>query len=185
MRRAAQSGISLVEILVAIAIVGVIFALGLPSYRTWIQNTQIRTAAESILAGLQVARNEAIRRNAAMQFKLDAGATTQWRVNTFVDPDGTPFQSRPAEEGSPNATVTLTPGDATTVTFSALGRVLPNADASPSLAQVVVTNPLIPVAADRRVLAILIPTGGAIRLCDPQVAAGDPRTCSPTVVAIP
>ena len=179
MRRAAQSGMSLIEVLVAIAIVGIIFALGMPSYGTWIQNTQIRTAAESILAGLQVAKNEAIRRNAAMQFKLDGGATTQWRVNPFIDPDGVPLQSRMAEEGSPNATITLAPPNADTITFSALGRVIPNADASPSLAQVDVDNLFIAVAADRRNLRILIPPGGAIRLCDPKVAAGDPRTCGP------
>jgi type IV fimbrial biogenesis protein FimT len=182
MRRAAQSGVSLIEILIAVAIVALIIALGLPSYATWIQNTQIRTASEAILAGLQVAKNEAIRRNAAVQFKLDNGTNTQWRVNFFTDPDGTPLQSRLAEEGSPNATITRIPGDADTVTFSALGRVIPNADASPSLTAVVVNNLLIPVAADRRMLAILVPPGGAIRLCDPQVAAGDPRTCSPWVM---
>jgi type IV fimbrial biogenesis protein FimT len=179
MSRAAQSGISLIEILVAIAIVGIIFALGLPSYGTWIQNTQIRTAAESILAGLQVAKNEAIRRNTAIQFKLDGGDTTQWRVNPFIDPDGTPIRSRLAEEGSPNATIARTPPDADTVTFSALGRVIPNADASASLLQVVIDNPKISVVADRRTLQIMIPPGGAIRLCDPKVLAGDPRTCTP------
>ena len=177
MRRAAQSGMSLIEILIAIAIVGIVFALGMPAYGTWIQNTQIRTASDSILAGLQVAKNEAIRRNAPIQFKLDGGATTQWRVNPFLDPDGTPIQSRSADEGSPNATITLTPADADPVSFSALGRVIPNADASPTLAQVDIDNPRIAVVADRRTLRMLIPPGGAIRLCDPKVAAGDPRSC--------
>ncbi|MBL0142679.1 MAG: GspH/FimT family pseudopilin [Betaproteobacteria bacterium] len=177
MSRAAQSGITLVEILVAVAIIGIVMALGMPAYGTWIQNVQIRTASDAILNGLQVAKNEAIRRNASVQFKLDAGTTTQWRVNLSRDPDGTPIQSRVAEEGSPNATVALTPGDADTVTFSALGRVAPNGDASTSLAQVDIDNPMISVVADRRSLRIVIPTGGAIRLCDPKVAATDPRSC--------
>jgi hypothetical protein len=55
--------------------------------------------------------------------------------------------------------------------------VVPNADASPSLVQVDVDNPTIPVAADRRNLRILVPAGGALRMCDPKVAAGDPRAC--------
>lgn len=177
MSRAAQRGITLIEVLIAVVIIGIVMALGMPAYSTWIQNTQIRTAAESILAGLQTARNEAIRRNAAVQFKLDGAGTTQWRVNFFSDPDANPLQSRPAEEGSPNATITTTPGDANTVTFSALGRVIPNADASPSLTAVLVDNLLIAVAADRRALQIDIPAGGAIRLCDPKVLAGDPRAC--------
>jgi len=33
------------------------------------------------------------------------------------------------------------------------------------------------VVADRRSLRIIIPTGGAIRLCDPKVVGSDPRAC--------
>ena len=173
-----QSGISLAEVMIAVAIIGVLMALGMPAFQNWIQNTQIRTASEAIMNGLQTARNEAIRRNTSVQFKLDGGATTQWRVNLAIDPDGTPIQSRAAEEGSANATIAVQPAGADTVTFSALGRVVPNADASPSITQVGINNLLIPVAADRRNLVIVVPGGGALRMCDPKVAAGDPRACN-------
>jgi type IV fimbrial biogenesis protein FimT len=178
MSRPAQSGISLVEILIAIAIVAIVFALGLPTYTLWIQNTQIRTASEAVLNGLQAARNEAIRRNVAVQFQLMTGVDSQWAVNLSSTPDlNPPLIGRPAGEGSPNVTITRVPADADTVTFSALGRVTSNADGSSSLTQVNLDNPTIAVVADRRSLQIVIPTGGAIRLCDPQVAAGDPRAC--------
>ena len=177
MPRAAQAGISLIEILITIAILGVVMAMGMPMYSTWIQNVQIRTAAESIMNGLQVAKNEAVRRNTNVQFKLDSGSTSQWRVNLSNDPDANPLQQRSGDEGSPNATVARTPDDADTVTFSALGRVTPNADATPSITQVDVDNPLIAVVAERRNLRIIIPAGGAFRMCDPKVAAGDPRAC--------
>jgi type IV fimbrial biogenesis protein FimT len=180
MRRAAQSGMSLVEIMIAIAIIGILLAAAMPSYTTWIQNTQIRTASEAILNGLQTAKNEAIRRNAAMQVKLPALPATGWCVNPKSDPDRDPcVQMRPAAEGSPNATVAITPGGADTVTFNALGRVETNADASPSMMQIDVDNPVIPVVADRRSLRIIIPVGGAIRMCDPKVAGTDPRSCPP------
>lgn len=177
MRRAAQAGISLIEVLITIAILGVVMALGMPAYGTWIQNTQIRTAAESIMNGLQTAKNEAVRRNVSVQFKLDSGSTSQWRVNLGSSPDDNPLQSRSGDEGTPNATVTRTPGDADTVTFSSLGRVVANADATASLTQLDIDNTQIAVVADRRNLRIIIPPGGAFRMCDPKVAAGDPRAC--------
>lgn len=177
MRRSAQPGFSLVEILVTIVILGIVLALGVPSYNTWIQNVQIRTASESIMNGLQTARNEAVRRNTNIQFRLDDGTNSQWRINPSNDPDGTPLQSRSADEGSPNVTITRTPGDADTVTFNALGRVVPNADASTTLTQVDLNNLTIPVANERRNMRIVIPTGGGFRMCDPKVAAGDPRAC--------
>jgi type IV fimbrial biogenesis protein FimT len=178
MKRAAQSGFSMVEILIAIAVLGIVIALGLPAYGTWIQNVQIRTAADAILNGLQTARNEAIRRNTSVQFQLVNGTTTQWAVNLSSNPDlNPPLFGRAAEEGSANVTMTPTPADADTVTFSALGRVVTNADASNSLTVVDLNNLRIAAVADRRPLRIVIPTGGAVRMCDPQVAAGDPRAC--------
>jgi type IV fimbrial biogenesis protein FimT len=177
MRRAAQYGFSLIEVMVVVVIIGLVLAFGLPSYGVWMQNVQIRSASEGVLNGLQAARNEAIRRNAGVQFKLDNGTTAQWRVNLFSDPDGTPLRVRPAEEGTPNVVVTATPAAADTVTFSALGRVITNNDASVSLTQIDIDNPAIVDVTDRRNLRILIPPGGAIRLCDPKVLAGDPRTC--------
>ena len=179
MKRSAQSGFSMVEIMIAIAVLGIVIALGLPAYGTWIQNTQIRTASEAVMNGLQTARNEAIRRNTSVQFRLTNATTSQWAVNLSSSPDlDPPMFGRSSEEGSPNVVVTRTPGDADTVTFSALGRVVPNADASPSITQVGVDNLLIPVVADRRNLVIVIPNGGALRMCDPKVAAGDPRACN-------
>ncbi len=90
MSRAAQSGISLIEVMVAVAIIGVLMALGMPAYSTWIQNTQIRTAAEAILNGLQTARNEAIRETPPCSSSSTTARPPQWRVNLTSDPDGEP-----------------------------------------------------------------------------------------------
>lgn len=177
MRRPAQSGMSIIEIMVAVAIIGILMAAAMPAYTTWIQNTQIRTAAEAIMNGLQTAKNEAIRRNTPMQLKIGTAGGASWSVNAKSEPDrDPPLFFRSAAEGSPNATVTFTPADADTVTFSALGRVVANDDGSPSLGRIVVDNPTI-AAADRRTLQIDIPVGGAIRMCDPKVTTADPRRC--------
>jgi len=177
--RCRVEGLSLIEMLVVVAIVAILAATGIPSFNEWIQNTQIRTAAESIASGLQSARAEAIRRSTPIEFTLtgNGGAgETGWQIverNT-----GNTLQSAPAGEGSRNATLATTPGDARTVTFSSLGRVLDsNADATPVLTQINIDNPSVDSSLSRD-LQIGISVGGSIRMCDPAVyTTGDPRKC--------
>ena len=52
---AARAASRIVEVLVAIAIIGLLMALAAPSATTWIQNNQLRSAADSILNGIQIA----------------------------------------------------------------------------------------------------------------------------------
>ena len=74
-------GFSLIELVVAIAIMGVIMSLGLPALTTYSRNLKLRAAAESFMAGLQLARGEAVRLNSSVELILtnsapvpDAGA---------------------------------------------------------------------------------------------------------------
>lgn len=177
--RRSVEGLSLIEILVVVAIVAILAATGIPSFNEWIQNTQIRTAAESIASGLQTARAEAIRRSTPIEFTLtgNGGAgETGWQIverNT-----GDILQSAPAGEGSRNATLATTPSDTRTVTFTALGRTsTSNADATPRLDIIKIDNPNLTESISRD-LKIEI-SGGSIRMCDPDPAIPDkdPRKC--------
>jgi type IV fimbrial biogenesis protein FimT len=142
-----ERGISLIEILIGLAVLGIGMAWGVPSYSVWMQNLQIRNMAESIVAGLQVARSEAISRNGSVEFVLmsadliaanrntalltlgdDAGRN--WMVRAVL-PAGSPttyayVTGRDGAEGSRNATVQA--GDANiggnlyAVTFDNFGR---------------------------------------------------------------
>jgi len=67
--RMRQSGVTLIELLVAISIVATLMFLALPNMATWLNNSQIRTTAETLLAGINVARTEALRRNAVVRFQ--------------------------------------------------------------------------------------------------------------------
>jgi type IV fimbrial biogenesis protein FimT len=168
-------GFSILEMMVVVVVIGVLLAVAVPSFQTYLQNLQIRSAAEAIVAGLQIAKNEAIRRNVNVQLAMDTGTT--WRI-TLVS-DGSLLQVRDSSEGSSNVTSTLLPDGAFAVTFNGMGRiVLPvNADGSLALTQIDLDNPAIPLATDKRLLRIVIPPGGAVRMCDKQVAAPDPRAC--------
>lgn len=63
-------GVTLIELAVALTVLGLLMLALMPSVGVWMRNTQVRNTASSILAGLQTARNEAIRRNAAIRFSL-------------------------------------------------------------------------------------------------------------------
>jgi len=166
-----QRGVTLIELMIGVAIMAILLAIGLPGFNVWIQNTQIRTATESIQNGLQLARAEAVRRNEQVNFILGTG--TSWTVSTVA---GTAIQSRPSSEGSVNVIVTVTPAGATTATFNALGR-LTNTTTAPT--QIELDVPTTILAADvSRELRINISSGGQIRSCDPSITAtGDPRKC--------
>lgn len=57
------AGFSLIELVIAIAILGILLGLGLPTLVNYSRNIKVRTVAESFLAGIQLARGEAVRLN--------------------------------------------------------------------------------------------------------------------------
>ncbi|WP_306603199.1 GspH/FimT family pseudopilin [Azonexus sp.] len=63
MKSSAQRGFSLVEIMVVVAIMAIILSVAAPSLAKYLNGLSVRSAAESVLNGLQVARGEAIRSN--------------------------------------------------------------------------------------------------------------------------
>lgn len=186
-----SAGVTLIELMITIALVGILLMLAMPSFNQLLLNAQIRTATESILNGLQLARNEAVRCNVPVQFVLGTG--TSWTVS-FAYPnlpttckDAVPdalwpqIQARLSAEGSPQALVAATnPADARTVAFDGAGRrESTNADASAVLTQLCIDLPTSVLAASKtRDLEIDIEMGGGIRMCDPKVtSASDTRFC--------
>jgi len=164
-----EQGFTLVELLISVAVVGVLTLLALPSFNQWIANTKIRSTTESVLAGFQLARAEAVRLNRGVRMTLNAD--TSWTVAEVLS--GNVIQTRPANEGTDsNTTMTVTPGTATTVDFNGLGRVT---NLTP-ITQVDLDSTAIPAASTKE-LRITINTGGTARACDPSHPASDPRGC--------
>jgi type IV fimbrial biogenesis protein FimT len=164
-----NAGFSLIELMVSVVVLGILASIAVPSFQTWIRNTQIRNAAESITNGLQRARAEAVSRNTNTTFVM--GTDSSWTISV-VTPALT-IDQRLASEGSKNVTRTVLPTGATTVTFSNVGLVVPNADASNSITQVDLV-----AAGGSQNLRVTIGTGGNARMCDPNLASGsNPRAC--------
>lgn len=165
-------GFSLVELMIGVAVMGIVLVLALPSYNIWIQNSQIRNAAESITNGLQKAKAEAVARNANIAFVL--GANSSWVVSVVTG--GEVIESRSANEGSRNATRTVLPASATTVTFNNFGAVAANGDASASLAQVDLDSSVL-APSESANLRVTVGVGGNARMCDPNAPASSTRAC--------
>ena len=201
-RPRASSGFSLIELMITLAVLGMMFMIALPSMGTWLQNTQIRTSADAMQAGLQLARAEALKRNTTVRFQLvdtltsacALSATGRNWVVSLADTNGlcnldasettAPqiIQKRSSAEGSPNAVVTATGGSS--VWFNGLGRTVQPPTAPAALTQINITNPnngACKTSAGNepmRCLRITVNAGGTVRMCDPAVDdATDPRKC--------
>jgi len=173
-----MTGFTLIELVTVVTILSIMLFLALPNFNVWLQNTQIRTAGEAILNGLQLARAEAVRRNVNVELRMDLSSGWTARL-----PDtGEVIQTRLAGEGSSAALVTITPLGANTVTFNSLGTIAANADGSNPVSEFKIDSISL-AAADSRELCILIRTGGNIRMCDPQVASTDTRSCGAVIPA--
>ena len=188
-----QAGMTLIELMIGIVVLGILLALGAPTFSRWTQSSQIRNAAEAIHNGLMLARAEAVRRNTAVRFQFvttttgacalsDTGAN--WVVSLDSPAgacDAAPsdnvapriVQVRSAAEGSRNAAVNG--GGVSLVTFNGTGQATGGTPAA-----INVTNPTGGACAPggpMRCMRVTVATGGQIRMCDPARAAGDPQGC--------
>ena len=192
-----QRGISMIEVVVTIAIMGILMAAAMPSVGDWIRNSKVRNTAESIQNGLQLARMEAVRLNRPVSFYLVSSLTSScalsstsgsWVVSA-VSPVGNCDQAVSATvspmvvakgamlEGG-QATVVATTGvnPATSVTFNGLGQIT-TASAATAIRRISVAS-----ADNTFMRSVEISLGGVGRMCDPDpnLLAGDSRGCGNT-----
>ena len=78
--RGAQAGFTVTELMVVVAIVGIIAAIAAPDMAEMVRRQRVKTASFDIFAGLTAARSEAIKRNLSVQVTPVSG---NW-VNGFT-----------------------------------------------------------------------------------------------------
>jgi len=71
MRR--QQGATLIELIVALTVMGVLIGIGVPSFRNIRDVNRVKAAAEAVYAQLQFARSEAIKQNRDLWVQVTPG----------------------------------------------------------------------------------------------------------------
>ncbi len=90
-----HSGFTLVELMITMAIVGILLTVGVPSLKTFMQSNQLIAASNELVSALHVARSEAIKLNSRVSIcdssdGITCGLTGDWSNGwiVFVDANG-------------------------------------------------------------------------------------------------
>ena len=198
-------GMTLIELAVTMVILAMLLVGAGPSIGAWMRNTQVRNTASSMLAGLNRARNEAMRRNVPVRFSLVSLADSAVMGSSCALSDAGVSWVVSVRDPASNchrapATTAADANDPMIVETNAGGVVGKNvviaakiadgtaaantvtfnsfgrvADAAP-IGFINVNNST--AGGDFRSLRIEIGNGGTVRMCDLGVtAATDPRFC--------
>jgi type IV fimbrial biogenesis protein FimT len=185
------AGFSIVELMVALSVLGILFAVGIPAFGRLLQDIEIRGSAEGLRAALQTARTEAITRNTLIRFSLaDVSGQPTWtmgcvhasarcpqRISAYSARADTKIRWGAAHSNdSVSLDVTLVAGNRlpSGVTFNALGAA-PGVATSTDASRIDVIHS---VNTQARRLVLMIAAAGTVRLCDPSAASDAVLRCN-------
>lgn len=145
-------GMTLIELLIAMAITALLLAAATPMFGDYMANARLRSAGESLRTDALFAQSEAIKRNGTVRL-VASGSTL-----TVTDRSETGLSSTLRTTTLPNG---VTVDTATTLDFGSAGRPAPfGTEVTVSVGATGVT-----CSADYRCPALRVEAGGAVRLC--------------------
>ena len=111
-----NNGFTLLELLFAIAMVGILAALALPAFDGSVSRARITSNTNQMVGAINLARAEAVDRGIVVAVRPITGG---WEV--VADPNGTAEQIRIFEPSSSNVNISTTPSDLSGIFFNANG----------------------------------------------------------------
>lgn len=68
-----RSGFTLIELMVAVAIISVLAGVAIPTFSAWLPNYRLKGAARDLYSNIQLAKMEAIKQNTDISITFQAG----------------------------------------------------------------------------------------------------------------
>lgn len=202
-----QGGFTLLEMMVALVILGIVLAVGVPRMSAWVTASQAKAASQFYAEGFALARAQALTHNSASRLVLTDNAANgklNWQVDICFprpetacsnssgawstttaaaarDPEGTAgFKSvlRSADSIPGNGVLTL----AVTPTAARSVYFTPVGWVDTNVATRVARIDMTPAAgraADFPAARVVLTLAGIAIKCDPAAADGNPRRCPP------
>lgn len=193
LKRAAR-GLTLVELIVAIALTSILLALAVPQFGLWTRNAKVRSVADSLITGVRLAQTEAVRRNRQMVlFLTNSESCTSsitasadgayWALRTVPLMNGESAQTLQCGMLADTAAGVSVAGPAA-LCVNSMGRQVANANpgvggSACTLDASGTTTYTISIAEGDRPLRVLVGLGGHARLCDPArtLSSSQPDGC--------
>ena len=79
-----QIGLTIIELLLSLVIMALLAMLALPHFQSLAQQTRVRGAGSVVYTHLQLARSEAIKRNASITVCFSGSGTPDWQYQVLV-----------------------------------------------------------------------------------------------------
>jgi len=206
-RLAAMRGFTLIEMMIAIIVMGVLLAIAIPNMSAWLLAARARSASEFYMEGFALARRQAITHNGASRITLTVNPSTgqmDWQVDVCFPTVQTPCDDNSGSWSTTNAVAANDPQGVAGYrsVFRAANALPGTAVLTPSITPEGATSvyykpvgwvdttvdnrltqlrldPSTAFAHDVPVSALAVSLAGMPTKCDPTKAAGDSRACPP------
>jgi type IV fimbrial biogenesis protein FimT len=206
--RVPAGGFTIIEAAIALAVMAVLIAVGIPSMSSWLQAHKAAAAGAFYKEGFQLARAQAVAHNSATRLVLSENATSgqmDWRVDICFPTPAVPCNQTSGGWSTTGAAASRDPDQAHG--FRSVAR---SADALPATSAMVLTvtsddasevyftplgwidgrispylsrldlAPPASRAGSFKPLAVVLTLAGTASICDPRAAPHDSRGCPPS-----
>jgi len=171
MKRLMPTGFTLIELMVVLAILGIVAMIAAPSFNAFLARSKLRGAAHETFADLQYARSESVQKNQVFRVEFSASGYQIWRMSR-----ATPTDKDASTAGAPNPVKVGHWGDSSTVASSGASMVV---NFNPVRATATVSDgPLeLSNAAVMGALRVQVNTTGRGELCSPGASISGIAAC--------